>query len=79
MSDMRRSCNLTGLRSPSYCWIGWMLAEPSLLYRRWRGNTTPDRDTRLATEDSPSHRVMVGRLRALRDCGGRWAPGSATT
>ena len=20
MSDMRRSCNLTGLRSPSYCW-----------------------------------------------------------
>ena len=21
MSDMRRSCNLTGIRSPSYCWI----------------------------------------------------------
>ena len=49
MSDMRRSCNLTGLRSPSYCWsVADTPAMRSLT--RWRKPTcaplgyTPDRE-----------------------------------
>jgi hypothetical protein len=53
---------------------GWMRAEPSLLYRRWGGNSTPDSDRRVASAWSPQHAARLTRVEALRAAGWRWKP-----
>ncbi|MGH3480393.1 MAG: hypothetical protein ACRDQD_26605, partial [Nocardioidaceae bacterium] len=53
---------------------GWMIDKPSLMYRRWPGNTTDVLDAASVTAWSTRRTAMLERARALRETGWRWAP-----
>lgn len=53
---------------------GWMLAEPSIYYRKWPGQTTSGRDASGEAPDSPRRRVILDRADVLRRSGWRWKP-----
>ena len=53
---------------------GWMLGEPSLLYRRWPGQTTADKDVNRPAEHSIRREVVMERADALRAMSWRWTP-----
>lgn len=52
---------------------GWMLREPSLLYRHWHGSTTDTPHPATA----PRHQALLARAKALRASGWRWGEGRA--
>lgn len=52
---------------------GWMIGEPSLLYRRWSGNSTVDVDKSLPQQATVWRTVMLDRVDALHALGWRWS------
>lgn len=58
---------------------GWMLAEPSLIYRRWEGSNTAHINKWEASAGSPQRTVLLDRANALQAAGWRWTPREATS
>ena len=56
---------------------GWMIDEPSLLYRRWQGSTTEALDRAAVQAADDRSAAMLARAASLRDTGWRWKPSRA--
>jgi glycosyltransferase involved in cell wall biosynthesis len=56
---------------------GWMIDKPSLLYRRWQGNTTEALDQAAERAADDRRDAMLARATSLRGTGWRWKPRSA--
>ena len=53
---------------------GWMLSEPGLLYRRWHGQSSAQKESAARQPDSAQRTVMLGHVDALKAAGWRWHP-----
>lgn len=53
---------------------GWMISEPSIMYRRWGGNTTAEIDKRLPSAGHEMRSILLSRADALRALAWRWSP-----